>query len=67
MYKEYVVCTNTSCKFSKVGNEASMSGCPMCGSDLLYQCPACGERIQERYALYCRKCRKPLKPQLEKN
>ena len=65
MYREYVVCSNPSCKFSVEGNEYTLKGCPLCGNVLIYKCPACGESIQHRHALFCRECRKPLKPQSE--
>lgn len=65
MYREYVICSNPSCKFSKEGNDYTVKGCPLCGNKLIYKCPACGERIQTRNALFCDQCLKPLKPQPE--
>ena len=65
MHREYVVCSKPSCKFSAEGNELFLKGCPICGSDLLYRCPACEERILYKNALFCHACRKPIKPKLE--
>jgi len=65
MYKEYVVCSNPSCKFSTEGNEHLLKSCPFCAAKLVYTCPACGERIRYNNARFCHMCTTPLKPPSE--
>jgi len=65
VYREYVVCSNPSCRFSAQGNDIMYKGCPLCGMDLIYKCPKCGSAIWHKGALYCHECRAPIKPQEE--
>lgn len=65
MYRQYVICSNPSCKFSAQGNELIFKNCPMCGKDIIHKCPECGESITQKNAMFCQQCRAALKPQPE--
>lgn len=65
MYREYVVCSNPSCKFSAQGNELLFKCCPLCGKDVICKCPECGMGISIKNAMFCQHCRAAIKPQPE--
>ena len=65
MYREYVICSNPSCKFSTEGNEHMLKACPLCAAALVYKCPKCRQRLSYRNALFCHQCATALKPQIE--
>ena len=62
MRKTYVVCSNAKCKFSVQGNAQTITGCPYCGSELIYGCEHCKRPLIFKGQAFCDECRKPLRP-----
>ncbi len=60
----YFVCSSPKCKFSAQWDFKD-KGCPMCGSEIITQCPECGSSLKYKNQAYCSECKIRIKPEAE--
>ena len=58
-----MICASPECEFQKSNSysQGVDQFCPMCGKDLLWQCPHCERPLRDLGARFCSGCGKPLK------
>lgn len=62
----YGVCSSPTCKIIKLvdwrnAHERLPCYCPKCGSQLIVECPHCGQRICHKDGVFCFYCAGPFK------